>query len=60
LRALEANNERSHVKVCYIGYGAEWDEWRSLEDIVELSDSSSLDEATTTTPAPSETRFYLN
>ena len=32
------------VKVRYIGYGDEYDEWKVLEDIVELSDSSSSDE----------------
>ena len=59
MRVIEADSECGHVKVRYIGYGAEWDEWRSLDYIVELHNrnSSSSDEATTTTPVPSEGRF---
>ena len=34
LRVIEDDSERGRAKVRYIGYGAEWDEWRSLDDVV--------------------------
>ena len=49
LRVLEEDEANAdHVKVRYIGYGSECDEWRSRKDIVHLNDeesSSSSDES---------------
>ena len=55
LRIVETDSERGQAKVQYIGYGAEWDEWRLLDDIVEFNDSFSSDEAATIVPG----RFCL-
>ena len=42
LRVLERDEDR--VKVRYIGYGSKYDEWRRLEDIVDLVDDDNSDE----------------
>ena len=41
LRVLEEDNEGERVKVRYIGYGSEHDEWREKGDIVVLDDADS-------------------
>lgn len=38
LNVLEEDESSGLVKISYIGYGSEWDEWRSREDIIELTD----------------------
>ena len=44
LRILERDEENGSVKVRYIGYGEDFDEWRKEEDIVNLEeDDSSAD-----------------
>ena len=40
LNVLEQDIGRGLVKVRYVGYGAEYDEWRMMDDIVELSDET--------------------
>ena len=40
LNVLEQDIGRGLVKVRYIGYRAEYDEWRLMDDIVELSDET--------------------
>ena len=45
LRIVDRDDENNRVNVTYIGYGTECDEWRLVDDIIELSDSSSSDEA---------------
>lgn len=61
LSIVDRDSENGRVKVRYIGYGAEYDEWRFLNDIIELNDSSSSDEATCAPPvaAVCESRFCL-
>ena len=49
LNIIEKDDENGHVKVRYIGYGQEFDEWRLTEDIMELSESSSTDKASSVT-----------
>lgn len=46
LTVVEEDEANGMVKVRYIGYSREYDEWRSKEDIVELNieDESSFDE----------------
>ena len=41
LRVLEEDEANDHVKVRYIGYGSDCDEWRSRNDIVQLNDEES-------------------
>ena len=41
LRVLEEDNDSDRVKVRYIGYGSEHDEWRAKEDVVVLDDPDS-------------------
>ena len=38
LKILEEDESRGLVKINYIGYSNEWDEWRRREDIIELND----------------------
>lgn len=35
---MEEDESRGLVKIDYIGYSNEWDEWRRHEDIIELKD----------------------
>ena len=49
LKVIEKDDANGHVKVRYMGYGEEYDEWKLLEDIIELSESSSTDEASSVT-----------
>lgn len=45
LKIIDSDENSGRVKVRYIGYGEDYDEWRLLEDIIELgNDSSSGDE----------------
>jgi len=37
--------ETSQVKVRYVGYSADYDEWRARADIVDLSDSDPEDDS---------------
>ena len=46
LNVLERDVGRGLAKVRYVGYGAEFDEWRPMDDIIELSDGSSSDDQT--------------
>ena len=46
LNVLERDIGRGLAKVRYVGYGAEFDEWRPMDDIIELSDGSSSDDQT--------------
>jgi len=39
LRLLEEDKNRDRVKVRYVGYGSECDEWRAREDIVILDEA---------------------
>ena len=43
LSTLEEDESRGLVKISYIGYGSEWDEWRRREDI-ELDDEDAGDQ----------------
>ena len=52
LNIIEKDDENGCVKVRYIGYGQEFDEWRLTEDIMELRESSSTDEASSVTATP--------
>ena len=49
LKVIENDDTNGRVKVRYIGYEEEYDEWKLLEDSVELSESSSIDEASSVT-----------
>lgn len=42
LKSLEQDKSKGLVKISYIGYGSEWDEWRNSEDMNE-SDCASVD-----------------
>ena len=44
LNILEEDESRGLVKISYIGYGSEWDEWRRREDIIELDDEDAGDQ----------------
>ena len=44
LKILEEDESRGLVKINYIGYSNEWDEWRRREDIIELNDEDTGDE----------------
>ena len=60
LEVIEKDDENGRVKVRYIGYGEEYDEWKLAEDIVDLSESSSSDEASSVTGTPlSVAKFCL-
>ena len=44
LNVLEEDESRGLVKISYIGYGSEWDEWRRREDLIELNEEDVDDE----------------
>ena len=44
LNVLEEDESRGLVKISYIGYGSEWDEWRRHEDLIELNEEDVDDE----------------
>ena len=52
LKVIEKDDKNGCVKVRYIGYGQGCDEWKLVEDIVELSESSSIEEASSVTATP--------
>ena len=59
LNIIEKDDENGCVKVRYIGYGQEFDEWRLTEDIMELSESSSTDDSSVTATPLSVDRLCL-
>ena len=42
---LDEDKERDRVKVCYVGYGSEYDQWRAKEDVLHKPDSSGDEES---------------
>lgn len=63
LRVLDKDEENSRVRVRYIGYSSEFDEWRRKEDIVNLEDDDSSDIISPFSrpqlPVPTITEFCL-
>ena len=64
LQILEEDQENGRVKVGYVGYGDEFDEWRRVEEVVSIDDDEEVDSsarpmAVTTTTKPVERRFCL-
>ena len=67
LTILEEDLEKALVKVRYVGYGSEYDEWRSKEDIVDLhkeesdpsSDESHNDDSDVLSSLCKRTQFCL-
>ena len=57
LRVLEEDEENGHVKVGYIGFSDEYDEWRRLEDIVNIEEDEEEEENVYL--APSRLKFCL-
>ena len=43
LNILEEDKKKKLVKVRYIGYGSEFDEWRPMDDIVDLTEENDSD-----------------
>jgi len=39
LQIIEEDEENNRVKVAYVGYGDEFDEWRRMEDVVTIQES---------------------
>lgn len=56
LRVLEEDEENGRVKVGYIGFSDEYDEWRRLEDIVTVEEEEEEEEDYL---APSRLKFCL-
>ena len=60
LRVLEEDEENGRVKVGYIGFTDEYDEWRRLEDIVTVEEEEEYkEEEDNAYSAPSQLKFCL-
>jgi len=61
LQILEEDQENGRVKVGYVGYGDEFDEWRRVEEVVSIDDDEEDDNSAQpmaiTTTKPVERRF---